>query len=278
MSVDQARTVPAATGRGGTLTALIAHTLRLQLRGMVIWGFSLGLYTAAIAASYKTFGDPEQIKQLTQVYPKDLLKAFGMTDMSTIEGYLSGQSFNLAPLAIAFFTILACASAIAGAEERGSIDVLLGNPLPRWQLVAGNFAATAISLLGILAISTLLTWGTAALMDIDLELGNAAQGFLNLWPISLAFGGLALLCSAIFHRRSFAIAIPGFLLFAMYLLDTLGRVSDDLEDLRPASIFYYYGSAITDGMDWTDFAGVTLIAAFLALLAIVAFWRREIYT
>jgi ABC-2 type transport system permease protein len=64
----------------------------------------------------------------------------------------------------------------------------------------------------------------------------------------------------------------------MYLIDVLGKVSRDLEDLRPASVFYYYGSAIKEGIDWAHFAGVTLVALLLVLLAVLAFRRRDIYT
>ncbi len=99
-----------------------------------------------------------------------------------------------------------------------------------------------------------------------------------MWPMCLLFGAVAMLCSAVFHRRALAIAIPAFLLFGMYLLDTLGRVSEDLEDLRPVSAFYYYGSAIENGIDWTDFGGLTLVALALALLAVLVFSRRDIYT
>ena len=262
----------------GTLTALIRHTLSLQTRSILIWGFVVGLYSAAIVASYKTFGDPAQIEQIMQAYPEDLLEAFGMTDMTSVEGYLDGQIFILAPLALAFFTILAAASAIAGSEERGTIDVLLGNPLPRWQLIVGNFVATAISLLGILVVAGLMTWVTAALMDIDLSARATAEGFLNLWPISLAFGGLAMLCSALFHRRVLAIAIPGFVLFAMYLLNTLGNISEDIENYQPFSAFHYYGSAVLNGIDWVDFVGLSGVAVLLVALAILVFRRREIYT
>ena len=87
-----------------------------------------------------------------------------------------------------------------------------------------------------------------------------------------------MLCSAVFHRRAIAIAVPAFLLFAMYLLNTLGHVSEDLEDLQPLSAFYYYGSAIEDGIDRTNFAGLTLAALALVLLAVLAFRRRDIYT
>ncbi len=101
---------------------------------------------------------------------------------------------------------------------------------------------------------------------------------LNLWPTCASFGSLALLCSALLHRRALAVAIPAVALFGMYLLDALGKVSEDLEDLRPASVFYYYGSAIEDGIDWRSFAGVTFVALVLVLLAVLAFRRRDIYT
>jgi len=47
---------------------------------------------------------------------------------------------------------VACAGAIASSEEQGTIEVVLGNPIPRWQFVVGNFAATALSLLGGVAV------------------------------------------------------------------------------------------------------------------------------
>jgi ABC-2 type transport system permease protein len=282
VSLGQARRIVPRRAHGrrsrGTIFALIFQTIRLQLRGALIWGVVLGLYSAAIVATFPTFGDMEQMDQLMQAYPEGIREAFNIEDMSTPEGFLDSQIFSLAPLALAFFTILALAGAIAGAEERGTIDVLLGNPLPRWQLVVGSFVATALSLLGIVAVMGLFTWGTAVLFDVDLSARTTTEAVLNLWPICLFFGGVALVCSAMFHRRVLAVAIPGVVLFAAYLVDVLGKVSDDLEDLRPASVFYYYGSAIEDGIDWANFGGITLVTLVFVLLAVLAFGRRDIYT
>lgn len=112
------------------------------------------------------------------------------TDLGTIEGFLASQLFSfLVPWALAFFPILASAGAIAGAEERGTMDVLLSNPIPRWQLVAGSFVATTLSLLGILAMFSLATWVPAMLLDVDLSLREAAEAVLNLWPLCIFFGG-----------------------------------------------------------------------------------------
>lgn len=263
----------------GTLFALVSHTVRLQSRGVIIWSAALGLYSAAMVASFTAIeGSAEQLNQLMEAYPKGMMEAFGVTDLGDPANYLHSQVFGFAPLALSFFPIMALANAIAGAEERGTIDVLLGNPLPRWQLVAGNFIAVALSLLAISALVGLLTWGTAVLVDVELSLRRVAGAVLNLWPVCLLFGGLALLCSALFHRRGLAIAVPAFLLFGMYLIDTVGRASKDLDDLRPASVFYYYGSAIENGIDRTNFGGITLVALALVLLATLAFQRRDIYT
>ena len=261
----------------GTLAPFVSHALRLQSRGALIWGLALGLYAAALVASFLSFGDPRQMEQIMQAYPKGMLEVFGISDMGTIQGYLAGQVFNLAPLALAFFPILALSGSIAGAEERGTIDILLGNPLPRWNLVVGSFIAVALSLLGIVAVMGAVMWVTAVLVGVDLPLGASAEAVLNLWPTCAFFGALALLCSAVFHRRSAATAVPAVVLFAMYLMDALGRVSEDLEGMRPASVFYYYGSAIEDGIEWSSFAGVTAVALLLVAFTVFAFSRRDIY-
>ncbi|CAN5576310.1 hypothetical protein BH24ACT22_BH24ACT22_16710 [soil metagenome] len=263
----------------GTLSSLIRHLLSLQTRGVLIWGLVFGLYSAALTATFTTFAaDAEQMDQMLEAYPQGMLDAFGISSLGTPEAFLDSQVFYLAPLALAFFSVLALSSAIAGAEERGSIDILLGNPLPRWQIVLGNFVSTAFSFLAILAIAGIMTWGTAVLMDVDLTLATTTEAFLNIWPTCLFFGAVALVCSAAFHRRALAIAVPGFLLFAMFMMNVMGNVSEDLEYLQTYSIFYYYGQVAVDGMDWANFAGITAVVLVLVGLAVLIFRRRDIYT
>jgi ABC-2 type transport system permease protein len=267
----------------GTLFFLILHTMRLQLRSVVIWGIALGLLNLVTVASFPAVEDQSQtINDLVKSYPPEMRDAFGIgdSDLTTIEGFLASQTFNfLAPLALSFFPILAASGAIAGAEERGTIDVLLSNPLPRWQLVVGNFIATALSLLGILAIVGLFTWVPAYLMDINgLSVWETVEAVLNMWPLCMFFGALAMLLSAIFHRRAFATAISGAVLVAMYFVNALGNSVDKLKDAQPYAVFHYYGSAIENGIDWSNFAGIVACALVMLALAILAFRRRDIYT
>lgn len=258
-----------------TLVSFVLHELQGRLRGVAMWGVAVGLYVGVMVVAYPSLEGELDL----DMYPEAFRNAFGIADMSTVGGFLGAQFFNyIGPVVLSFLPILVLSAVIAGAEERGTIDILLGKPLPRWQLVAGSFVTVAISLLGILAILTLFTWLAATLADVDLSFGAALEGALSLWPVSLFFGGLALLCSAIFRQRILAIAVPAAALFGMYLLDVIGGLAENAEGLQSLSAFYYYGSGITEGMDWANFIGLVMAALVLAVLAVLAFRRRDIYT
>lgn len=266
------------------LTKLLALTMQhmsLRARGMFIWGIVLGAWGALFVAIWPTFENNPGLGQFYSSMPQAMLDLFGFGEdaFSTVEGLLDGELLGfMVPLALSIYAILVASSALAGAEEEGAIDVLMGNPLSRWQLVASRFLSAAALLLGIVAIMGLITWMTALIMDVDLAFESIAAGSLSLWPLCLFFGGVAMLCSAIFHRRFLAIAIPLALLVVMYFVDGLASSVEFLDTIQPLSAFYYYGSAIQDGIDWVNFAGLTAAALVLVGLAILIFRRRDIYT
>lgn len=157
------------------------------------------------------------------------------------------------------------------------MDLLLSNPLPRWVLVAATGLAMAIGLLGILILVGFLTWLPAVLIAVRFPLGKAAAAVLNLWPLCLWFGALALLCSALFRQSTLAIAVPGAVLLAMYAAEALGSMSPSVRFLRAVSLFHYYGSAVEHGVPWASFVAISLSALLLVVLAGLAFYRRDIY-
>lgn len=283
MSATEARGALARRpGQARSLATLTAHILGLQAKSVFIWGLLLGGLGVMIVSIFPAIGEQGQIEDLTETMPQGMLQAVGVEDMAsftTIEGFLDAEVFALVvPLALPFFAILASAGAIAGAEERGTIDVLMGNPVPRWQLVAAHFFATAVSLAAILAILGGFLWGAARVFGVDLTVGAISEGVFGAWPLCLFFGGLALSLSAVFHRRMLVVGVSGAVLLFMYFLDTLGGMVEELERLRTLSVIYHYGSPILDGMDWASFAGVSAAALVLAALAALLFRRRDIYT
>lgn len=248
----------------------------------MIWGVALGALGAVYVALYPFLADASsRIEQLINSMPQAMrdLTGYGASSFGSVEGFLATEMLGfLVPLALSFFPILVASSAIAGAEEDGTMDVLMGNPLSRWQLLLGRFLAAGVLLLGIVTIMGTLIWITAVIVDVNLGLDSMAAASLSLWSLCIFFGGVALLLSAVLHRRFLALAIPAALLILMYFVDGLAGSVELFDTIQPLSAFNYYGSAIQEGMGWGNFGVLTGATAVLAVIAVLVFQRwRDIY-
>lgn len=274
-------TMPTGTASAAPSTALLAylaHRLRQHARTVFFWGLGIAIFSGLMIAVFPSFGDSGEIDRLLQEYPQGLLDALNFTSMGTIEGFLSIEIYSFLPLVLTFLPVTIFAGAIAGAEERRTLDVLLGNPLPRWAFVVATWLAVAILMLVMLAVTGLSNYGTAVVMDVDLSFADAMLAQLNLLPFTMLFGGVALLLSALVHQRSMAIGVSVALLFGMYLITIMANLSATYEPLRAISAFTAHGDVLQQGMPWGGFALLLVIATALAALAIPAFQRRDIYT
>jgi ABC-2 type transport system permease protein len=256
--------------------AIFAHGFRGHLRGILTWGVAFGLLGALYVALWPAF--ESSFSELFSAMPEGYMDFLGISGgITTVEGFLSIELFDLlAPLALPFFTIVIGARTIAGDEERQSLDVMLSNPISRWELVVGRFLLMAAGLAVILAIMTVLTWLPAPLMGVDLSITSVLEGSASLWVFCLLFGGLSLLCSALVRKNSVAIAIPVAVLVASYVGNALANVISSIDTVRYGSIFHYYGSPLTEGIQWVGFLGILGVAVVLTALAAAAFSRRDI--
>jgi ABC-2 type transport system permease protein len=210
-------------------------------------------------------------------YPEAMREAFNITSLDRIEPYLSAQIFSYLPLVLAFMPIMMFAGALAGAEERGSLDVLLGTPLPRRHLVLTTVLIAALNLAIVLGALAAGMWLTSLAVDAGLSLTDAVAGSFAAWPIALALGGVALVVSAMARQRSMVTGISIGAMFAMYALFVVSKLVDSLDWLRWLSAFEYYGNAIQEGIDWAGAAVLVGTFAILVGVAVRAFERRDIY-
>jgi ABC-2 type transport system permease protein len=267
---------PAAPPSAGRSLAVVVRSgLRLHRRDPLVWGGTLGASCALIAAMWPSIED--SIGKAVESYPEGLKQAFGIQELDSVEAYVDVEMLSLiVPLALAFFAVRCVTRAIVGAEERGHLDALLSLPLPRRLLVAGAFIVTGVVLAVILVVTWVLTWGVGTLASTGISAAKLAAGLANVWPLAMAFAGLAVLAAGVLHRQAPAIAIATGTLVAMYIVDLLGKLSPDMEPLRAVSAFRYYGSAIQDGLDVSHMLGLTLAGIALAATGAVLFDRRDV--
>lgn len=257
---------------------LVRHQHARRLRATIVWGVALGLLGLMMIGIYSTL-DVDAFAQAFEAYPQSLLDAFGISAESytTPEGFVSGELLSfMVPLAIGFYPILAAARAMAGAEQNRSLDVILSQPVPRWQLPVATFIAFTAGLVEVVLLFCAITWGSAVAFGVDLDLGHMLAGGVNLLPLALLYGGLALLVSAAVRQPGLVTGVAGAALVLGYLLDAVGRVSQQVDWLAEVTPFRFYGAAIEDGLDAGDMVVLVAGALVCCALAVAVFDRRDV--
>ncbi|MCO5217022.1 MAG: ABC transporter permease [Thermomicrobiales bacterium] len=250
--------------------------LKRHMRTALIWTISLALYLVMIVALFPSFQGV--IDTAYSQIPGPLAEAFNMSDMSTPLGFLGTEIWSYAPLVIAFFPIMLLAGAISGEEERGSLDIFLAQPLSRRDMVLANTLSASVWTFVIMGAAGVATWLTAVMMDIDISFADAMLGNLNVLPISLLFGCVALVISAIVRTKGTASGTAFGVMFLLYLVDLTGKINTDLESIRAISPFKWYGSYSTDGINWAGVGILLGVSIVLVLASVVLFQRRDVYT
>lgn len=258
-----------------SLAALIRRGLADHRRAPLTWGGGLGAMTALMAAIWPSIED--SMSKLIENYPAGLKEAFGIQQLDTVEKYVDAEMLSLiVPLALAFFAVRCATRATVGAEDRGYLDTLLSLPVSRRLLIVSSFIVTGLIAAAILGVIWALTWVTGTIAGTDISALKLAAGLLNVWPLAMAFAGLAAFTAGVSHRPTTVTAVATGTLVAMYVLDLVGKLASAVEPLRAVSAFRYYGSAIQNGLDATHMIGLTLVAVALTAAGAGLFERRDI--
>lgn len=262
--------------------SVTAKTLRDGRQSMVWWSAGIvGLVTMMVAV-YPSVRDNANMQKLVENYP-EALKAFiafgGGVDYASAAGYLGSELFSLMiPLLLIVAAIGAGARAIAGEEEKGTLDLLLANPVSRRRILLEKLAA----LVAELAVFTLVLWAALAIggavAALHIAVGNLAAASLDAMLLALLFGSLALLVGGATGRRGLAIAVAAAGAVAAYLLNALAAIVPALDPVRALSPFYHYGAGdpLRHGLSIGHAAVIVVAAAVCALLAAPAFARRDL--
>lgn len=99
-----------------TLGIYTSHLLSRFSRTGLWWVIGLAIYNGLLVMTYPSFRDSGLLA--IENFPKGIVEAFGIEDLTKIEPYLDARLFDTLPLVIAFFPIMVFANALAGAEER----------------------------------------------------------------------------------------------------------------------------------------------------------------
>jgi ABC-type transport system involved in multi-copper enzyme maturation permease subunit len=199
-------------------------------------------------------------------------------DISSPAGFLTAEFFSWIPLLLITLAIIGGTAAFAGEEGAGTLDLLLAQPIKRWQFAVGKIAALTVAV-SIAALASLIGFAFGKLfVDFEMGLDRISVAVLNMLPLSLLFLGLSLWASAKVPSRGSAATLITGLVVITYFLQILGDAAPALRTVRKASPFYWADASrvLLNGFDWTRAVLLLAIAIASAGLAVWSFERRDL--
>jgi ABC-2 type transport system permease protein len=265
------------------LHSIFLKTIR-DLRWPVFWaGLGLGVLGLYFMWLYPTFSNDLDLQALLDSFPPAMMALVGgsLIDLGSPAGFLNMELFPLMlPLILGGLAIALGSGATAAEESRGTLDVLLSEPVQRWRVVTEKALAMA---LGTAAVAAALFVGVqigCAMAGVSVPAGNLAGGLLSGTLLALAFGSAALALGCWTGNRALSIGVVGALLVVTYFINALAPLVEVLDRIQGFSPFYYYLDAnpLRNGISWGH-AGILAAAAVGGyLVALVGFERRDLAT
>ena len=262
------------------LRNVFLKAIQEQRRSLFWWVVGMSTLNVGTLLFYPVIKDATGINELMQEFGP-LMEPFmgGIEDITSPEGYIHSQLFSfMIPLLFIALGITVGSGAIAGEEERGTLDLLLSNPLDRWRVVVEKFGANLVAM-ALLAIGT---WGGLVvgvlMVKMDISYVRLAEATIGSALLGGTFGALAFALGSAWGKRGAAAGITSAVAVAASMLDTLAQFVDWLEPLRFASPFYYYnsGSPLVNGLDPLHVLVLAGLTAALLAVAVVTFERRDL--
>lgn len=260
---------------------VVLQTLRERRRSLLWWSLGLVAFVALNIAFYPSIRGDTSINDYVKDLPESLrgLFAGGELDIASPAGYLNSQVFALmAPLILLIFAVGAGADAVAGEEERGTLDFLLAHPLRRRHYVVQRVLALTALVAGLSAVLLATVWLGSLAVDLEIGFGRLVAASASVGLLALLFGVLALAAGSVWPGRARAIAVAAGVAVAAWLLDGLGQAVDVLDAWRPLSPYYQAigRNPLREGAPWLGWGALAAATALLAAVAAAGLERRDL--
>lgn len=250
-----------------------------EFQGLFVVTGAIVFYMGLLEAPLYNF-IPDDFIDVFASFPDALVAMIGGVDMSTPEGFLTGEIFSLVgPISIIVLATAMGSRALAGEEEKHTMGLLLSNPITRSHLIFEKVQAMVVYALMFAAVTFLGTWigvRIAGLDQVGVEGIASISALLGLF--GLVFGGVALLFSAATGRRGVATMATTGVAIAAWFMFSFFPLSDRTEAFASWSPFHWYlgNDPLLNGMDWTGAALLVGAFAILVILSLPLFQRRDL--
>ncbi len=264
------------------LSNVYRKTIWDRRRGFVWWAVGIVAITGITVAFWPTLQrDSDALLDLMEGLPEGMLNLFGAseaTEFLTGPGFVNSRVYaSVGSFVAIFFAISMGTAAIAGEEDKRTMDLLLANPVPRDHIVLQTFAAQATLTTVLAALVGLLLILTDPLLDVGLSIVGVTAASIGMVLLALCFGSLAMMIGALTGKRSLTIGVTSGSVIATFFINGLAPLVDEIEWTQQLTPFYWLlgHNPLVNGFQWQLLVLVASIVIFMGL-AVWGFRRRDV--
>jgi ABC-2 type transport system permease protein len=227
-------------------------------------------------ALFPSFKDQSaNLEQLIKNYPESFMKAFNfdIKSFTTVEGYLATEQFSLMwPILVILLTLGFAGAAYAGEIEKGTIEILLSQPVSRIKIFLSRYLAGLSMLIIFVLVSIYATMPLSRIYDISFNAGSFNKMVLLSFMFGLAIFSLGMMFSAFLSDKGKVFFLTAGILILMYVANIVSSLKESLSNIKYASFFYYFNPSKAlvhnqiDHWSYLVFFGVSIIAVIIGAI------------
>jgi ABC-2 type transport system permease protein len=268
------------------MIALIEKTLRKNIFTLIIYSTISATFVWMYVAFYPSIAkESETLKEAFKAYPQELFQAFNIeieTFISSFEGFIAAEHFSIIwPIVLAILIISYASASIAGEIDKGTIDLLLAQPISRLKIFLAKYFSGLFLITTFILLSNFSVVPFALLHNVDLRIQNYLTISVLGFFFALAILGICILVSSFSSSRGRPAAVTGGVLIVMYALNIFSTFQESVEFLKYASFFHYfdYKTAVVDNqINLLNLLVLSTVGVVTAVIAAIIFIKRDIAT
>lgn len=234
------------------------------------------LYGGMAIAMYKALGDT--ITSLLEDMPPAVRAMYGVNDGTPVGMAIGAVYSIIAPAAVLVLAIGGGTGAALGEEMKGSLDLLLANPLSRASVALSKAAVAGMVTVAVALATSVGVLCTVFLLGEDMAGRNVLALTVMLIGFGLMMGSFAMALSAWTGKSSIGTGVAAAVAGASWLATTVFAVNESLVTASKLTPWYLYNGndPINNGIAPWSLLAMVGSTGVLTYLAVVGLGRRDL--
>lgn len=220
-------------------------------RSLLGWTIGIAAVLFLYLPLYPSFGASDEMEQLIDSLPKQLVDTLGYNQIASGAGYTEATFYGLMGFLLLTIAAVLWGSSLAGAEENGRAELDLAHGIGRSQYALETALSAFVRLVWLGLFAGLAVWAMNGPAELELEPLRIVGASAALVGLAALTAGAALLAGAATGRRIWATGVGAGIAVLGYILQALAKQSEDLQWLDALSPYSwaFRQSPLADGVD-----------------------------